>query len=95
MFISATGAALAMAAAPRAIAQWQPSERYPDPSVKIIDPSFGRYRIAQTKVERIASGMRWCEGPVWIGDDVAFISDRNDGAAILHAACHAAHTVCN
>jgi len=68
MFISATGAALAMAAAPRAIAQWQPSERYPDPSVKIIDPSFARYRIAQTKVERIASGMRWCEGPVWIGD---------------------------
>jgi len=57
-----------MAAAPRAIAQWQPSERYPDPSVKIIDPSFARYRIAQTKVERIASGMRWCEGPVWIGD---------------------------
>src|SRR4051794_30877727 len=68
MFISATGAALAMAAAPRAIAQWQPSERYPDPSVKIIDPSFARYRIAQTKVERIAAGMRWCEGPVWFGD---------------------------
>ncbi len=57
-----------MAATPRAFAQWQPSQRYPDPSIKIIDPSFARYRIAQTKVEKIAAGMRWCEGPVWFGD---------------------------
>ncbi len=57
-----------MAAVPSAFAQWRPSERYPDPSIKIIDPSFARYRIAQTKIERLASGMRWCEGPVWFGD---------------------------
>ena len=68
MFLAAGAAAAAMSAAPRALAQWQPSERYPDPSIKIIDPSFARYRISQTKVERIASGMRWCEGPVWFGD---------------------------
>jgi gluconolactonase len=68
MFLAAGAAAAAMSTAPRALAQWQPSERYPDPSIKIIDPSFARYRIAQTKVERIASGMRWCEGPVWFGD---------------------------
>src|SRR5690349_16963567 len=61
-------AAAAMTAMPRAFAEWQPSQRYPDPSIKIIDPSFARYRIAQTKVERIAAGMRWCEGPVWFGD---------------------------
>jgi gluconolactonase len=64
-----TGAGLAaLAAVPKAFAEWQPSQRYPDPSIRIIDPSFAKYRIAQTKVERIASGMRWCEGPVWIGD---------------------------
>src|SRR6267378_4331262 len=57
---------------PRAVAQtaaaWQPSQRYPDPAVKIVDPGFARYRLGLAKVERIASGMRWCEGPVWIGD---------------------------
>lgn len=49
-------------------AQWQPSQRYPDPLVRIIDPSFAKYRLALAKVERIATGMRWCEGPVWFGD---------------------------
>src|SRR5437762_114355 len=67
-FLAAGSAAAAMVAMPRAIAQWQSSQRYPDPTIRIIDPSFARYRIAQTKVERIASGMRWCEGPVWFGD---------------------------
>src|SRR5262252_2344424 len=65
--LGAGAAAAAVAAVPPAFAQW-PSQRYPDPAIKIIDPSFARYRIAQTKVERIASGMRWCEGPVWFGD---------------------------
>ena len=68
IFLAAGAAAAAIVSVPRAFAQWQPSERYPDPSIKIVDPSFARYRIAQTKVERIAAGMRWCEGPVWIGD---------------------------
>jgi gluconolactonase len=47
---------------------WQPSERYPDPAVKILHPSFAKYRIAQAAVERLATGFRWCEGPVWFGD---------------------------
>ncbi len=53
---------------PQAMAQWQPSQRYPDPAVKIIDPSFAKYRLALAKVERIATGLRWSEGPVWFGD---------------------------
>jgi gluconolactonase len=48
--------------------EWQPSQRYPDPSIKILDPSFERYRLALAKVERLATGFRWCEGPVWMGD---------------------------
>ena len=67
-FLVAAGALAASAVMPKAFAQWQPSQRYPDPSVKIIDPSFARYRLALAKVERIASGMRWCEGPAWFGD---------------------------
>ena len=67
-FIKAGAGVAALAAMPRALAQWQPSQRYPDPLIKIVDPSFARYRLALAKVERIASGMRWCEGPVWVGD---------------------------
>ncbi len=47
---------------------WQPSQRYPDPLVRIIDPSFAKYRLPLAKVERLAVGMRWSEGPVWFGD---------------------------
>ena len=72
--LAASSAAVAMAVAPRAFSQsapsqrWEPSQRYPDPSVRVLDPSFARYRIGLAKVERIASGMRWSEGPVWFGD---------------------------
>jgi gluconolactonase len=49
-------------------ARWQPSERYPDPAVEVLDPSFAKYRIFSAAVERLATGMRWSEGPVWFGD---------------------------
>jgi gluconolactonase len=52
----------------RAFAEWEPSQRYPDPLVRILDPSFTKYRLPLAKIERIATGMRWCEGPVWFGD---------------------------
>ncbi|MBM3555430.1 MAG: SMP-30/gluconolactonase/LRE family protein [Alphaproteobacteria bacterium] len=47
---------------------WQMSERYPDPLVEILDPSFAKYRIFSAAVERLAVGFRWAEGPVWFGD---------------------------
>ena len=47
---------------------WQPSARYPDPSVVVLDESFNRYRLPLAKVERLATGGRWAEGPVWLGD---------------------------
>jgi gluconolactonase len=47
---------------------WQPSPRYPDPAVHVLDQSFARYRLNLAKVERIAAGFRWAEGPVWLGD---------------------------
>lgn len=42
-----------------------PNQRYPDPAVQILDPSFARYRIYSSTVEQVASGMRWAEGPVY------------------------------
>jgi gluconolactonase len=53
---------------PGARMQWQESQRYPDPRIEILDPAFTRYRINSAKVERLASGLRWAEGPVWFGD---------------------------
>jgi gluconolactonase len=44
------------------------SQRYPDPLVNILDPSFMDLRIFNASVEKLASGLRWAEGPVWIGD---------------------------
>ncbi len=62
------GAAVVAAAAPRLQADWQPSARYPDPAIKILDPSFTKYRVNSAKVERLGTGYRWSEGPAWFGD---------------------------
>jgi gluconolactonase len=42
--------------------------RYPDPAVEVLEPRFQKYRLANAAVERIATGSRWAEGPVWFGD---------------------------
>jgi gluconolactonase len=42
--------------------------RYPDPAIRALDPRFERYRIHNAAVERLATGFRWAEGPVWFGD---------------------------
>ena len=47
---------------------WQPSPRYPDPLVVTVDEAFNRYRLPLAKVERLGTGYRWAEGPVWFGD---------------------------
>jgi len=61
------GAAAALAATP-ARAAWEESQRYPDPRIEILDPSFERYAIFNAGVERLWTGARWSEGPVWLGD---------------------------
>lgn len=42
--------------------------RYPDPAITALDPSFEKYWIKLSAIERIATGCRWAEGPVWVGD---------------------------
>lgn len=42
--------------------------RYPDPAVRPLDRRFGRYMVGNTAIERIYTGCRWAEGPVWFGD---------------------------
>ena len=47
---------------------WQPNERYPDAFVRVLDPSFNKYRLPLASVERLYTGCRWSEGPVYFGD---------------------------
>jgi gluconolactonase len=46
----------------------EPGQRYPDPSIQALDPSFARYTLFSAAIERLWTGARWCEGPVWFGD---------------------------
>lgn len=46
-----------------------PNQRYPDPAVEILDPSFAKYRIYSSTVEQLATGMRWAEGPVYFPEE--------------------------
>ncbi len=47
---------------------WSAPMRYPDPAVESLDQRFGRYRLGSAAIERLWTGARWAEGPVWFGD---------------------------
>jgi len=69
--LGAAGMANANAGAGSAVGpgfDFKPSQRYPDPAVQILDPSFAKYRIYSSTVEQVGTGMRWAEGPVYFGD---------------------------
>jgi len=62
------GAGVASAVAGPAMAQsfpFKPNQRYPDPAVEILDPSFAKYRLYSSTLEQVATGMRWAEGPAY------------------------------
>ena len=42
--------------------------RYPDPAIEVLDERFAPCRIFNAAVERLYTGCRWAEGPVWFGD---------------------------
>ena len=69
------GAALPWLEAVRPLTAWAdiptkegPITRYPDPSVEVIDSRFAQYKIGNAVIERLWTGSRWAEGPVWFGD---------------------------
>ncbi len=47
---------------------WETNARYPDPRVQVLDASFNQFRLPMASVERLYTGCRWAEGPVWFGD---------------------------
>ncbi len=44
-----------------------PPVRYPEPDVIALEPSFAKYKIGNTPIERLHTGMYWAEGPAWSG----------------------------
>ena len=42
--------------------------RYPDPAIEVLEPRFVQYAIGNAALERLYTGSRWTEGPVWFGD---------------------------
>ena len=52
---------------------WGSPTRYPDPAIEILDRRFSQYVIGSSALERIWTGGRWTEGPVWFGDSQSLI----------------------
>ena len=42
--------------------------QYPDPCIETFDARFKSYVMGNASVERLWTGARWTEGPVWFGD---------------------------
>ena len=59
---SAAGSVLARDYGPNA----QP-ERYPDPDIIALDPSFKKYIQGNSPIRRLYTGALWSEGPAWNG----------------------------
>lgn len=60
-----------MATNERAAGAWDADRtvvRLPDPAIEILDDRFRPLTLMQGIVERLWTGGRWLEGPVWFGD---------------------------
>lgn len=68
-----TGLAMLGGTALAQVFDFRPNQRYPDPAVRILDPSFAKYRIYSSTLEQLATGMRWAEGPAWFPDDGGYV----------------------
>ena len=65
------GAAAALAFKPLALAAAQERKNpvpYPDSALEVVDPRFAKYVQGNAAIERLYTGTRWSEGPVWFGD---------------------------
>src|ERR1039457_3191014 len=55
--------------AARAQRDWSGKEpvRYPDPDILVLDKRFAKYKVNNTPIRRLRTGMLWAEGPAWSG----------------------------
>ena len=52
---------------------WSAPIRYPDPAVEVLDKRFAECLVGNAALERLWTGGRWNEGPVWFGDQRSLI----------------------
>jgi len=66
-----TGAAAAILAEPAlswgTVRDWGNLPHYPDPDIEALDKRF-KFNVGTGAIERVATGFRWCEGPVYFRD---------------------------
>jgi gluconolactonase len=70
-FLAGAAAVVATAAASHArdrdYGKNAPPARYPDPDIVVLDKRFAKYKIGNTAIQRLHTGMLWAEGPIWMG----------------------------
>jgi len=66
-FITTIGAVAATPLLGRDYGPDAPPVRYPEPDVIALEPSFAKYKIGNTPIERLHTGTYWAEGPAWSG----------------------------
>ncbi len=69
-FLTAAATTVAAAATLRADDRdWtgKTTTRYPDPDLVSLDKRFDKYKLGNTPIRRLHTGMLWAEGPAWNG----------------------------
>jgi gluconolactonase len=61
------GVAAVASAQQRDYSQNAPPVRYPDGDIVVLDPRFAKYKLNNTSIQRLHTGMLWAEGPAWNG----------------------------
>ncbi|GIW90531.1 MAG: gluconolactonase [Pirellulaceae bacterium] len=65
--LGVTAATAAVVASARDYGPQAPPVRYPDPDIVVLDRRFSKYKIGNTPIRRLHTGMLWAEGPAWNG----------------------------
>src|SRR5688572_19224158 len=58
-FLTAAAASLAGTALARDYGPSAQPVRYPDPDIVVLDPRFAKYKIGNTPIQRLHTGMLW------------------------------------
>src|SRR5688572_21418059 len=66
-FLTAAAAMIPGVALARDYGPNAPPVRYPEPDVVVLDKRFAKYKIGNTPIRRLHTGMLWAEGPAWNG----------------------------
>jgi gluconolactonase len=63
--VAASAAVTAAARGDRDYGPNAPPVRYPDPDIVVLDKRFAKYKLGNTPIQRLYTGMLWAEGPAW------------------------------